>query len=162
MLAVPSVEFEVTFPKADGGPSPNKSVRLINAPKTHEIGDVLALDSSVLVDHVFKLVADPVHQPMNWNLADLRGARLRLVLKFLFIEGVSNLPPDSWPLLHNFQLWLGPRADRVFSLDPPRLTSQRVRRDPNPIATGQAECVELLYEAAIDEGTYANCLLASA
>ncbi|MHB8473903.1 MAG: hypothetical protein ACYDC8_13880 [Gammaproteobacteria bacterium] len=162
LLAAPSVELDIVFPTQNNGSTSTKTVRLIDAPKTHEVGDVLALDSSVLVDHVFKLVADPAHQSLNWNVDDLRDAKLRLVLRFFFIEGISSLPPESWPALHNFQLWLGPRADRVFSLDPPRLTSQRVRRDPNPIAGGQAQCVELLYETAIDEGAYAKCFLAAA
>ncbi len=159
LLSVPSVEVDVTFPNKS---SSAQSVRLVSALKTHEIGDVLALDSTVLVDHLFKLVADPAHQPMNWNLTDLQGAKLRLVLKLFFIEGLSHLPSTSWPVLHNFQLWLGPRADRIFSLDPARLKSQSIRNDPNPIAHGQAECVELVYEASIDKGTYTECLLATA
>ena len=116
----------------------------------------------MLVDHVFKMVTDPAHQPTNWNTTDLRGAKLQLALRFFFIPGVSSLPSASWPVLHNFQIWLGPRADRVFSLDPPRLISQKVHTDPNPIAGGQAECVELVFETAIDEATYAKCLLAAA
>ena len=162
LLSIPRVKLDITFPQPSGSSSATTTVHLVGARKTHEIGDVLALDNSVLVDHVFKLVAEPASQPTSWNVTDLRNAKINLKLRFFFIQGISTLPSTSWPSLHNFQLWLGPRADKVLSLDPPRLVSHEVRIDLNPIARGQAECIELVFETSIDEGTYAKCLLASA
>jgi hypothetical protein len=159
LMTVPSVRLNIAFSKASRSVT---TMRLVDAPKTSEIGDVMALDNIILVDHAFKLVADPAHQPQNWNVEDLKQAQLRFELRFFFVDGVSILPPKSWPAIHNLQLWLGPRGDKVFAFKPALLSSQVVREDPNPIATGHAKCVQLVYEFTVDEMAYAECLLASA
>lgn len=162
LLAAPSVRVHLYF---DGRPKSNNcdaSLTLVSALETHKISATHAIDNSVFVDHLMHLVPEPVDQTQNWSSSDLKGAFLRVTLGFFYVEAISSLPKESWPLVHNLQFWMGPQAERLFSFSLAQLSSQIVREDPNPMAAGQAKCVQVQFECEIDRTAYSKGLLASA
>lgn len=157
LLALQSAKVEFYF----GGRTENvePSLALESVLKGHEIPSARALDNSVFVDHAMFLVPKPADQPQIWNTADLKCSHIRVTLLLFFLEPISSLPEESWPTMHNLQLWLGPKAEKLLSFSLKQLSSQIVREDPNPIVFGQAKCVQVLFECDIDETVYANSFL---
>jgi hypothetical protein len=162
LLAAPSVNVHLYF---QGRPKSNNvkpSLTLVSVHKTHEIAAANAIDNSVFVDQAIHLVPEPANQMQNWSTADLNGTFLQVTLRFFYIEPMLSLSKESWPVMHNLQLWLGPKADKLFTFDLTQLSSQIVREDPNPIAVGQAKCIQVQFEYKIDAAAYSKGLLASA
>ncbi len=158
LLATPSARVELYFdgrPKSDNS---RPSLILGSVPKAPEIAAAHALDNTVFVDHALHLVPEPADQTRNWSTSDLKGAYVRVILGLFYVESISSLPKCGWPKMHNLQLWLGSKAEKVFSFSLEQLSSQIVREDPNPIARGQATCVQVLFEHEIDDAAYTKGL----
>ncbi len=161
LLAQPSVTVELYFGKSTKLGNESASLILESVFNTHEIAATYALDNSVFVDHALILAMKPADQAQNWSITDLKISHIIVTLHFFYIEPISTLPKESWPTLHNLQLWLGPRADKLLSFSPMQLSSQIVREDPNPIAIGQAKCIQVQFEYDINETVYADNLITS-
>lgn len=159
LLTLPSAKVEFYF----GGRTENAAPSLVleSVLKGHEIPSARALDNSVFVDHAMFLVPKTSGSATDWNTTDLKYSHIRVTLELFFLEPISSLPEESWPTMHNLQLWLGPKAEKLLSFSLKQLSFQIVREDPNPIVFGQAKCVQVLFECDIDETVYANSLLAA-
>ncbi len=161
LLAAPSVRVHLYChgrPKSDHS---HPSLTLVSVLEPHDIAATHAIDNVVFVDHLMHLVPEPADQTQNLSSSDLKGTFLRVTLGFFYVEPLSSLPKQSWPVMHNLQLWLGPKSDRLFSFALTQLSSQIVREDPNPIARGQAKCVQVQFECEIDATAYSRGLRAS-
>jgi hypothetical protein len=161
ICSLPSVRVEVSAERRTQAGTEKSPLVLRGIPKTHQISAARAFDATVFVDHVLHMVPESGVPPQVWSVSDLKGADLRISMDFFFIEPMFYLPSTSWPTLHNLQLWIGPKAERVLSFSLERLSTQAVRENPRPVASGQAKCVQLLFEYSIDESAYSECLLAS-
>lgn len=162
LLATPSVRIELYLggqPKSD---DVKPSLVLVSTNGNQHVDAVSALDNNIFVDHQLHLIPEPADQVRGWSASDLKGAFVRVTLTFFYIKPFFSLPEESWPSMQNLQLWLGPKADRVFAFSLEQLASQTVGLDPNPIARGQAECVRVQFSCLIDEAAYSKCLLSSA
>lgn len=126
------------------------------------LGAVEVLDNLLVVDTAVKKLDILSSKHGGWSTNDLRNSHLRVTLEFFFIQGINDIPRESWPSLHNLQLWIGPNANQVLTFSLEQLASQLVREHPNPVAKGQAEIVQVLFECAIDENMYAKHLLSTA
>lgn len=162
LLATPSARIQIFVDGQPKAENVKPSLVLVSTNGNQQIDAVRALDETIFVDHQLHLVPEPADQHRAWSTRDLKGAFLRVTLNFFYITPFFSLPKESWPSMQNLQLWLGPKADRVFSFAPEQLSSQTVGLDPNPIARGQAECVQVQVSYLIDEAAYSKCLLSSA
>lgn len=84
-----------------------------------------------------------------------------MALQFWYIEGLCYLPKESWPTLHNFQLWLGGTGRHLFTFSIEQLRSQITRENPKPLARGQAKCVQIIFEYEITGDAFAKGLLSA-
>ena len=162
LLTTPSVRVEIFL---DGRPKTENvkpSLLLVSTNGDQNISAVRALDHTIFVDRQLHLVPEPADQHRAWSTSDLKGAFVRVTLNFFYITPFFSLPKESWPTMQNLQLLLGPKANRIFSFSLEQLASQTVRLDPNPIARGQAECLQAQLSYLIDEPAYTKCLLSSA
>jgi len=162
LLAAPSVRIEIFLDGQPKAENVKPSLVLVSAHGGQKVDAVRVLDSTIFVDHKLHLVPEPADPHRAWSTSDLKGAFVRVSLNFFYITPFFSLPKESWPSMHNLQLWLGPNADRVFSFSLDQLSSQTTELDPNPIARGQAECVRVQFTNLIDEAAYSKCLLSAA
>ncbi|MDS4026804.1 MAG: HNH endonuclease signature motif containing protein [Candidatus Contendobacter sp.] len=159
LLGLQSAKVEFYFDQQTAGVNP--SLVLESVLKGHETPSARALDNSVFVDHAMFLVPEPADQPQRWNITDLKGAHIRVTLLFFYLEPISALPKESWPTMHNLQIWLGPKAEKLLSFSLEQLSTQVVREDPQPMVFGQAKCVQVLFECDVNETVYAKSLLSA-
>jgi len=138
------------------------SLKLASVLDAQQIAAAHALDNNVFVDRFQQLVPEPADQPRTWTTSDLKGAYLRITLEFFYLGEISYLPRESWPRMHNFQLWLGPKGQHVFAFTDEQLALQIVRDDPDPVMRGDANSVQIVFEYEIDQSAYSKCLVASA
>lgn len=161
LLAAPSACVHMYFGGRPKSKDLKPSLALVSVLNTHQIAATHAIDNSVFVDHLVQLVPEPADQMQNWSTSDLKGAYLRVTLGFFYVEPISSLPKQSWPVMHNLQLWLGPKSERLFAFSLVQLSSQIVQENLNPIVKGQAKCVQVQFEIEIDGASYSNGLLSS-
>ena len=121
-----------------------------------------ALDNTVLVDYALRSLAVSPPDATGYSSSSLRGAFLRLTINFFFIEGVSSLPKESWPQLHNLQLWFGGTARQLLTFSLEELNRQITRENPKPIARGDAVIPQILFEYDISSEVFAKNFLSVA
>lgn len=127
------------------------------------IAGAFALDNTVVVDQGFRPLAVSPPDVTGCSSTSLRGAFLRLTVDFCFFlaDGLASLPKESWPQLHNFQLWLGSRRQFLtFSIDD--LRGQITRENPKPFMTGDAVMPQIVFEYEISPERFAKNLLSVA
>lgn len=156
LLARPSAKLSITFRDSR---KKLPVLSLVSGTDPGEVTDVRALDDSVFVDHFTRMTPASYHQSQSFSVTDLGGASIDLKLDFFFLQGVSDLPEESWPTMHNLQLMLGRDAQIVFSFSSEMLTSQTTTENPEPIAHGMARCVQISLQYRIDEDTVSDHLL---
>ena len=93
-----------------------------------------------------------------WSITDLQGAILRITLEFGFfhLPGETPKTEDYWPSLHNFQLILGEKSNRVLSFGLNDLSKQIVCKNPTPLMKGDFTSVLVKFEHTIDKVFYSN------
>jgi len=157
-FAPPAAQIELFFSgkpaTIDAAPSLVLNGSMLNV----EILRAYALDDHIFVDFAIHSLA-PVPLGSNWSTTILKGAFIRVELNFFFIEGVMSLPRESWPVLHNFQLWFGNNANQLLTFSLKELTKQTTRENPKPIAMGKAVCPQILFEHQMDSSTFSKNLL---
>jgi hypothetical protein len=140
------------------------SLILSTIPQTQTISKVIELelfDSTVFQDVVCKGLSVQKSSDRSWSTTDLRGSYLRVTLEFFFIRPINGISKEDWPSLHNLQLIFGPKLEHLLSFNLEQLSKQVVRNSPNPLARGDAEFIQILFECAIDENVYKNNLYAT-
>lgn len=160
----PTVSVEVAFffggKRPDRTPSP--SLILKSSPRSEiGLGATAILDNLLFADTGVKDLEVKATSDASWGISDLKGAYVRVLLEFFLLEGINDIPRESWPSLHNLQLWLGPRARHVMTFSPEHLRNQVVRESPNPIVRGKAKLVEVVFETRIDDDMYSKHLLST-
>ena len=121
-----------------------------------------ALDNTVFIDLVFQSLT--VHPPdaSGWSTASLKGAFLRFTFDFFYIEGLSSLPKESWPRLHNLQLWLSGTGRYLLAFSPDHLAGQSTAENPTPLARGQAVCPQIVFEYELSPEAFSTILVSAA
>jgi hypothetical protein len=120
--------------------------------------DSCALDNSVLVDYGFKRLSVAPPDATGLSVTSLRGSFIHLSVDFFYVKPYWCLPEESWPRLHNFQIWLGSnRHLMTFTLED--LSEQIIRVNPNPIARGDAVMPQIIFEREIDAEKFEAGLL---
>lgn len=159
-----AVSVEFFFGKK---PDPSREASLVLTTSSHTttVAKVVGLelfDKTVFQDVVCRGLSVQNSRDQGWSTTDLRGAHLRVILEFFFVRHINDIPRADWPSLHNLQLVIGPNLNYLLSFNLDQLSKQVVRHDPNPLARGDAECVQIVFECAIDEHIYRNNLYATA
>jgi hypothetical protein len=163
-LLRPTTSVEVAFFFRGKRPNQNSTPSLVlkSSPRSAiALGAAAVLDNLLFTDTGLKDLDVQAAKQASWSISDLKGAYVRVVLEFFFVESINDIPRESWPSLHNLQLWLGPRASHVLTFSLQHLKNQVVRESPNPLAQGQAKFAQVLFETRIDEEMYAKHLLST-
>jgi len=160
LLSSPAVEVEFYF---DGQLPPTKAAPSLLLKGSITAGEVVgawALDDDVFVDIAVQTLSPTPPTRSSYSSLSLQGAFIRVTLEFFYLEGVSDLPQESWPTLHNLQLWVGGKARQLLTFTAEQLATQVTREHPNPIVRGQARSVQVMFEKALDPDTFSHSFLA--
>ena len=160
LLSPPSVRIEMFNKSRKPGEKPFL-VLSTSAIRIGKAANALAFDNAVFVDFPISSLSVSPAEVTNLSSSRLNGASICVTFDFFYIEGVSSLPKDSWPTLHNFQLWLGGSGRHLFTFSIDQLRGQITRENPKPLAGGQAKCVQIVFDCEIDDDTFAKGLLSA-
>lgn len=155
-----SVSIELFFGQTSDISS-QASLILCTSPKTQTISSVKGLelfDRTVFQNVVCKNLSVQNSSRHSWSTTDLCDSYLRVTLEFFFIRSINDIAKEDWPSLHNLQLVIGPKIEHILAFNLEQLTKQVVRNSPNPLAKGDAEFIQIVFEFAIDKQIYKNNL----
>ena len=157
-FAKPKAHIDFFFDGKPASPDAKPSLALTGSMMTIEVIRAYALDDHIFVDFVARsLTPTPLGPP--WSTNNLKRAFIRVTLDFFFIMRVMNLPKESWPVLHNLQLWFGGNASQLLTFSIEQLQTQITRENPKPLAGGQAICPQILFEFQMDAAAFADNLI---
>jgi len=157
LFAAPAATLEVYVGGTPKSPRvPPTFVLKSNPMKSGSVVGAFALDNTVVVDHAIQSLAVSPPDATGYSVSSLRGAFLRLTLDFFFIKNVASLPEESWPTLHNLQLWLGGSGRDLLNFPLEDLATQTTRDNPNSILKGDAVNPQILLEAEITGDSFAK------
>jgi hypothetical protein len=147
VFAGPFVKLEI-YP--GGRPSsPQVEPALVLKGHPDQVVGAFALDNTVLVDLVAQSLSVDPADAIGWSAASLRGAFLKATLDFFYLDGIASLPKESWPALHNFQLWLGGKARQLLAFSLDDLRGLGAIENPKPLAKGIAVCPQIIFECEL-------------
>jgi hypothetical protein len=162
LFCTPLVTLEIYLGGKPGSPAvPPTLVLKRGIQKAPMVVGACALDNTVIVDHVFQSLAVTPADTIGYSSGSLRGAFVRLTLDFFFLEGVATLPEESWPKLHNFQIWFGGKARQLFTFSSEDLKAQITRVNPKPIVRGGAVCPQILFEYEVRPDVFVRNFLSA-
>lgn len=162
LLKPTTIQIDFFF---DGDPESHDCSSLVvkNTPgSVPDVCTVHVLDNIFFTDLASKGLVAQNTQDRSWSVHDLENSYVKFSLGFWFIEGLNDIPRESWPTLHNLQLWMGPDANKVLTFSSHQLEDQIVQEDENPIVTGQAKIVQIRFGCKLDEGVFAQNVLTTA
>lgn len=159
ILSQPLVHIELYF---RGNPTQKRSVPSLtlsgNMANPVQIIDAFVFDNEVFVNYFIPSLSATPPEVSSWSSRDLNDAFIRVTLDFLYIEGLFYLPQESWPKLHNLQLWLGEKSRQTFAFSVEQLNKQIIRENPEKIVSGHAICPQIFFEYEIDSGAFSKGL----
>jgi len=156
------VKIEFFFDGKPTIPTATPSLTLITSPRSvTEVVAVEVLDNMLFEDIINRELDIESPKEATWSTKNLKNSYLKITLDFFFISGVYDISKENEPTLHNFQLWFGNNANRVLTFSPEQLACQSTQDNPNPVATGQAKFIQILFEHKINENIYTKQLLSS-
>lgn len=156
-FAKPKAQIELFFDGKPGSVESKASLVLKSSMLAAKVARAYALDNSIFVDFVANSLS-PAPLGSNWSITNLKSAFIKVTLDFFYIEGVMHLPRESWPRLHNCQLWFGGSSPQVLAFSIEQLSKQTTRENPEPIAAGMAVYPQIVFEVRMDATAYANNL----
>lgn len=125
-----------------------------NPMKTGSVVGAFALDNTVAIDHAIKALAVSPPDATGYSVSSLKGAFFRLTLDFFFIKHVASLPRESWPTLHNLQLWLGGSGRQLLTFPFEDLETQVTRDNPKSLLKGDAMNPQILLEKEVVDNAF--------
>jgi hypothetical protein len=160
-FAKPAAQIEFFF---DGKPTSvnlKPSLTLKGSMMAVEVIRAYALDTHIFVDFGARSLS-PTPLGSSWSTNNLKRAFIRVTIDFFYIMGVMHLPKESWPALHNVQLWFGSSPNQLLTFSVEQLRTQITRENPKPLATGQAVCPQILFEFQMDAAAFSGNLISVA
>jgi hypothetical protein len=160
LLSAPAVQVELFLGSQSSVTKATPSLILKGSITAGKVVGAWALDDEVFVDLFLKTLPPTPPANQSYSSRALQESFIRVTLEFFYLEGISDLPRESWPTLQNLQLWVGGRARHLLTFSPEQLASQITREDPDPIVHGHAKCAQLVFETTLSADTFATSFLA--
>lgn len=157
-FAQPKAQIEFFFegkPKSAGA---KPSLILKGSMLEGEVGHAYALDDHIFVNFIVRSLV-PSSPNSAWSTNNLKRAFIKVTLDFFYVSGLMHLPRESWPILHNLQLWFGGNGSQLLTFSVEQLRNQITRENPKPLAHGQAVCPQILFEFEMDATAFESNLL---
>jgi hypothetical protein len=157
-FALPQTKVEFFFDGKPKSADAKPSLILKGSGLAVEVDRAYALDDHVFVDLVVRSLS-PTAPGSGWSTGNMKRAFIKVTLDFFYITGVMHLPKDSWPVLHNLQLWFGENANRALTFSLEQLRNQNTHENPKPLAHGQAVCPQITFEFEMNATAFDSNLL---